>query len=83
MTHSRPRKPRPKPWLPLLAASALLATACGDSRSLTSPASYCPQVIRPSREAADWLVETPKPASVLDWLDKVTRQQMVFANGCR
>lgn len=59
----------------------LWTTACAGSNSPTN--GYCPQAIRPSKEAVDWLVETPKPAPVLDWLDKVTKQQEVFANGCK
>ena len=66
-------EPRRRRWPSLLLASLISLSACADSKSLISPSSYCPQAIRPSKAAADWLIDTPKPAPVLDWLDEITK----------
>ncbi len=80
MAHYWPPGRRRRPWPLPLALTLLLLAGCAGSNS---PTSYCPAVIRPSHEAATWLIETPKPESARDWIDKITRQQEVFADHCR
>ena len=63
--------------LSLLALSLTLLVGCDQA-----PHRYCPSPVRADRQTKDWLNQVDTPPFVLDYLNRIGRQQEAIEANC-
>lgn len=77
------KRTRLKHWQGLLAATAILLSACNQQPQITTLPTFCPIAVHPSDDARAWLLKTPMPRPVDEYLNLIGSQQAFFDRGCK